>query len=584
MPRTIDNPFSLRAGHRRGIALLMVLLIVMAITVLALGFMNRADVELACGGNMLLRLQMDQLAASGLEHAKGLLLHPQDASTLYWQGAASQQLMAAASSDYYDVNVVRDASDYCTYDITCDAYRLNGTERMAQCRLLAQLRLDPCIGLWTGSDLDVRANWVIQGDLYAAGSVVNWGLPAHLNGDVFSAGAAPGAVGAHKAPADLLALLSWPTVTKTYFSPDYTTFSISSGSLSNQTFQPPHIWSYTGDLTIGQNVTIEGMLLVDGNLTFAGTGSKILGQKNLPALYTSRNLIFRGASNTEITGLVVVDGSVLIRADTTDLCVTGALCTKGRIAEMAVDSSGNGNDAVLHSQPGVTAGRLSGALVFDGVDDYLQTADSGQLQLADYTLSVWMKPAPTQKDWAALVCKTDASAANHWTLQFSNTMPKTLIVYHSTSTWDTGIALSALADGAWHHVAVVRSGANMTSYVDGLPCSSGTFADVPRTGNGHLNIGADRTASTSHVYAGSLDDIRIYDCPLGQTDIEQLSAGRVDVGTPIGHWTFDEAGSSVTIRADPAAASIVLLSAGVAEYWGPAVDGFFRRICRGATP
>ena len=56
----------------KGAALLVVLFIVMAITVLSLGFLSASDMELACGQNMILRTQMDYLAESGLEHARGL--------------------------------------------------------------------------------------------------------------------------------------------------------------------------------------------------------------------------------------------------------------------------------------------------------------------------------------------------------------------------------------------------------------------------------------------------------------------------------------------------------------------------------
>ncbi len=68
----------MKRKKRKGVALLVVLFIVMAITILSLGFLSRSDIELACGENMILRTQMDYLAESGLEHARGLILNPQD--------------------------------------------------------------------------------------------------------------------------------------------------------------------------------------------------------------------------------------------------------------------------------------------------------------------------------------------------------------------------------------------------------------------------------------------------------------------------------------------------------------------------
>jgi len=119
---------------RRGAALLVVLLVIMAITIVSLGFLSRSDIELACGQNMVLRTQMDYLAESGLEHARGLILHPQDIDSEYWPGATAQQLLAD-SDDYYDVEVVRDDSDptdRCNYVIDCDSYRLEAGERIGR--------------------------------------------------------------------------------------------------------------------------------------------------------------------------------------------------------------------------------------------------------------------------------------------------------------------------------------------------------------------------------------------------------------------------------------------------------------------
>ena len=64
----------------------------MVITVLALGYLSKSDVELACGANMQLKSKTDYLAESALEHAKGLILNPQEVSGEYFTGSTSQQV------------------------------------------------------------------------------------------------------------------------------------------------------------------------------------------------------------------------------------------------------------------------------------------------------------------------------------------------------------------------------------------------------------------------------------------------------------------------------------------------------------
>lgn len=133
---------------RKGVALLVVLFIVMTITVLSLGFLSRSDVELACGENMILRAQMDYLAESGLEHARGLIVNPPDPNLGYWTGAEGLQIVDN-SNDYYNVYVNQlplvDPCDpnVCDYEISCTAYREKDSERVGESVLKAELHIDP---------------------------------------------------------------------------------------------------------------------------------------------------------------------------------------------------------------------------------------------------------------------------------------------------------------------------------------------------------------------------------------------------------------------------------------------------------
>jgi hypothetical protein len=146
--------------NRQGLALLVVLFIVMTVTIVSLGFLSRSDVELACGKNMILRTQMDYLAESGLEHARGLLVNPPDPNLGYWAGADGLQIVED-SNDYYDVDVIQlplDPCDpnVCDYEITSTAYRDRNGVRVGESILKAELHIDPNTAYWVsfhrGSD------------------------------------------------------------------------------------------------------------------------------------------------------------------------------------------------------------------------------------------------------------------------------------------------------------------------------------------------------------------------------------------------------------------------------------------------
>jgi hypothetical protein len=118
----------------------------------------------------------------------------------------------------------------------------------------------------------------------------------------------------------------------------------------------------------------------------------------------------------------------------------------------------------------------------------------------------------------------------------------------------------------------------MYSYLDGMPRRTGSKWDnAPGSGEGHFNIGVNRTASPDYVYKGLIDDIRIYDYAVHVDDIPP--SGEVGL---IGNWRLDELGNNnVTITAAPSKTAVVIWSeAGIGEKWGQAAGAFFKSIER----
>ena len=311
-------------SSRSGIALLIVLFIVMAIAITALGFVARSDTEMLCGQNMVMRRQMDYLAESGLEHARGLLLNPQDVGTPYWTGE-SQCRLELGSHGYYDVTVRNstDPNDHCTYIIDCNSYYTDGLETALWTRLQAQLRLDPCIAYWVGSDTTVSSNVTITGDVYCGGALTNTG---HIYGDAFAVSAIMGGDITGKknesfAPANPVA------------SPNLTIADLGAVDVPIDANSTLSSVNYTGvcysigDVNIAGNVTINGTLVVVGNLTVSGSGNTITAPKNLPALLVGGQIKMEGSGSLTIRGLAQIGGPITVGTNPTtpSLDVTGAL-------------------------------------------------------------------------------------------------------------------------------------------------------------------------------------------------------------------------------------------------------------------
>ena len=313
---------------RPGVALLVVLFIVMAITILSLGFVSRSDVELACGRNMILRTEMDYLAESGLEHARGLILNPQDVSTEFWTGGTGLQL--TSGSDFYDVRVDCNANDFCNYTIDCDAYRLEGTEKIGLSRLHAELRLDPSIAYWAGSDTTVWPQMTINGDVYCGGNLINNSVIG-IGGDVFTTGTITGINITGQKNEAATAPVAWPNLAVADFVPKYYigSTSYSAQQIVDVNIPTPstltRVWYSTVDVNMPGNVTVNGTLVVDGTLRISGMNNVITAKKNFPALLVTERVIIEDGGSLVIRGLAQIGQQVTVDPNATTIDVIGGL-------------------------------------------------------------------------------------------------------------------------------------------------------------------------------------------------------------------------------------------------------------------
>ncbi len=364
--------------NRRGGALLAVLAIVCAITILSLGFLTRSDVELASGMNMILRTEMDYLAESGLEHARGLVLNPQDASGEYWYGTVSQQLIEG-SNDYYDVSVTKVGE--CDYQLNSTAYRKNGSEQIARSSLSANLRLNPCVAYLQSLLQAIPAQVTVNGDVYIGDSLTNFGT---INGDIYLsktvANLTPGSIKGKRFENAASAPVSLPGLATSDFSSQYyinnTAYTVQTLpvglnqnlSLTPSANNPAGIYYCNGSLEL-KNCTIGGMIVVKDDLKLWGTSNvTITAVKNFPALLVGRNLSFEeNGVPFRVTGLAQVNGYIDMKSKTgSSLTVNGALYVLGNgiknTTSCTVTVTGVPNKAAIQLWPNAgTARRWSPA-------------------------------------------------------------------------------------------------------------------------------------------------------------------------------------------------------------------------------
>ncbi len=121
---------------RKGMAMLMVLFIVMAIAVISSGFIARSDSTLACSRNFNVRNETDYVAWSGLEIAWAWVQSTSDASCL--RESVNWETMPNV---YYDLTL-SSTGDPEVFTVSCTAYKEVGGKRQAESRLYGTLFYD----------------------------------------------------------------------------------------------------------------------------------------------------------------------------------------------------------------------------------------------------------------------------------------------------------------------------------------------------------------------------------------------------------------------------------------------------------
>ena len=122
---------------RKGMAMLMVLFIVMAIAVISSAFIARSDTALACGRNYCLRNEADYAAWGGLEVAWALV---QDPNTLSLMTFPLTDQLDVNSNIYYDLTIGAPVLD--VYPVACSGYKQVSGQARARSTLYGKLYYD----------------------------------------------------------------------------------------------------------------------------------------------------------------------------------------------------------------------------------------------------------------------------------------------------------------------------------------------------------------------------------------------------------------------------------------------------------
>jgi hypothetical protein len=200
--------------------------------------------------------------------------------------------------------------------------------------------------------------------------------------------------------------------------------------------------------------------------------------------------------------------------------------SSGSITDAMDNYSGTYNGA-LYQQAGVS----NYSLGFDGNDDCVSTAtiDIG----TSHTLTAWIY-ADDLSYYSAVLGYTGDSYMSP--LLLCNSSGNTVFYYHDGSVYKY-LNLGEDISGSWRHVAIVRNGTTVDVYLDGV--NKGSFNLDYNTGMYVDVVGARQGSSgLDFFFEGEIDELRIYDQPLGTGDIQNIFTGQLCC------WQFEESNGS----------------------------------------
>lgn len=196
--------------------------------------------------------------------------------------------------------------------------------------------------------------------------------------------------------------------------------------------------------------------------------------------------------------------------------------------EPTAPNTGTYTNAPTLGAAGAISSDTNTAVTFDGIDDYISAANQ---TYGDLSIELWFKstqffsndfgnPHCTQWWQGAALADADVSGAfDDFGVGLCDGKVIGGIGNGAGSADQSVVSATTYNDGNWHHVVLTRTQATgvFQLYVDGVSQGTGTSNTRPLDDSAAINFG--RTATGVNYFAGTLDEIAIYNAVLSGATI-----------------------------------------------------------------
>jgi len=199
----------------------------------------------------------------------------------------------------------------------------------------------------------------------------------------------------------------------------------------------------------------------------------------------------------------------------------------------AADASGNNNHGDVMGDAQWIAGKVGGALAFDGVDDIVVLNQNSGLPIYNngtdnaFSVAMWVKGGP-QNDMRIFSEGSTTSNNPLFNLGTQNAgATGQFDVYIRPAGMGHTYSMAEPFDDTWHHIAWVDENGDARLYVDGL-LDGGDFSYTRAAlALDTTTVGGILRGAPSHFFTGEIDEVHIYNRALSQAEVAWL-AGKTE--------------------------------------------------------
>jgi len=221
--------------------------------------------------------------------------------------------------------------------------------------------------------------------------------------------------------------------------------------------------------------------------------------------------------------------------------VSGVWTGATSIWHMYADQGDGANDSTIYGNNGTlldntqwnSSGVFGYGITLDGNGDGINVSDSASLSaLSPLTLEIWYRSTDAVNNHP-LITKSDQTSDREWDFFIEPVAPRiTCYIRDDTAGAYIGrrnLSIPSIIDGNWHHLACVWNGSTKADsvkiYMDGdridtVSDSGAVFVNIDDT-NSRVQIGIDKSVAGSFQLVGDLDEARIWEAELSQTQIRE---------------------------------------------------------------